>query len=185
MEHIQAKNKQHTLELTYMAACIALMAVCSWISIPTTVPFTLQTFAVFLTVGLLGGRRGTLTVLAYLLLGALGIPIFSHFTGGLGSLLGATGGYLAGFLLSALVMWGMEKLLGSASWVLALSMVLGLVVCYTFGTLWFIQVYSRTNGPIGLFAALAGCVFPFVLPDLAKILLALTLCRRLKGCLRL
>ena len=75
----------------------ALMAVCSWISIPTAIPFTLQTMAVFLAVGLLGGKRGTLAVTAYVLLGAVGAPVFANFSGGIGILLGQTGGYILGF----------------------------------------------------------------------------------------
>ena len=66
-----------TRELAYTGILAALIAVCSWISIPTAVPFTLQTFAVFLTLGLLGGRLGTLAVTVYLLLGAVGLPVFA------------------------------------------------------------------------------------------------------------
>ena len=80
-----------TRELAYTGILAALIAVCSWISIPTAVPFTLQTFAVFLTLGLLGGRLGTLAVTVYLLLGAVGLPVFAGFHGGLGAVLGATG----------------------------------------------------------------------------------------------
>ena len=66
------------------------MAICAWIAIPTPVPFPLQTLGVFLAVGLLGGRRGSLAVFVYLLLGAGGAPVFSGFTGGIGSLVGTT-----------------------------------------------------------------------------------------------
>ena len=74
-----ARNK--TLDMVYIALFAVLIAVCSWISIPTTVPFTLQTFGVFVTVGVLGGKRGSLAVLIYLLLGAIGVPVFAGFTG--------------------------------------------------------------------------------------------------------
>ena len=174
---VMTKNK--TLDMVYIAMFTVLIAICSWISIPTTVPFTLQTFGVFVTVGVLGGKRGSLSVLIYLLLGAIGIPVFAGFTGGMGIVLGSTGGYIIGFLLSALLMWGMEKLLGKKTWVLALSMVLGLLICYIFGTIWFMLVYTRETGAIGLWTALGWCVFPFVLPDLVKIVLALLICTRL------
>ena len=104
-----------TRELAYTGILAALIAVCSWISIPTAVPFTLQTFAVFLTLGLLGGRLGTLAVTVYLLLGAVGLPVFAGFHGGLGAFLGATGGYLVGFLFTALTMWGAERWLGKSA----------------------------------------------------------------------
>ena len=173
------KNKLNVLDLAYIGAFAALMAVCSWISIPTTVPFTLQTFGIFVAVGTLGGKRGSLSVLIYLLLGAIGIPVFAGFQGGLGIVLGNTGGYIIGFLLSALFMWGMEKILGKKTWVLALSMVLGLLICYAFGTVWFMLVYAKNVGEIGLWTALGWCVFPFIIPDLVKIALALLICKRL------
>ena len=89
-----------------------------------------------------------------------------------------------GFLFSALVMWAMERLLGKKRWVLALSMVLGLIVCYAFGTAWFMQVYARTTGAIGLLTALGWCVFPYILPDIVKIVLALVICRRLAAAIK-
>ena len=167
-------------DITMIALFAAVMAVCSWISIPAAVPFTLQTFAVFLTVGLLGGKRGTLTVLVYLMLGAIGMPVFSGFTGGIGHLIGPTGGYIIGFIFSALVMWLAENRCGKSMHVLAVSMVTGLIVCYAFGTVWFMSVYTRNTGEIGLLTALGWCVFPYIIPDAVKIALALLLCRRLR-----
>ena len=184
MQKSQTIHRTKTLDLTYMAVCAALMAICSWISIPATVPFTLQTFAVFLTVILLGGRRGTITILVYILMGAVGIPVFAQFTGGVGILLGSTGGYIVGFLFTALIMWGMEKLLGRKAWALILSMLFGLIACYAFGTAWYMIFYAGTPDAVGLLTALGWCVFPFVLPDLIKIGLALTLGTQLRKAIR-
>ena len=169
-----------TRDLTAIAACAALMAVCAWIAVPTQPPFTLQTLGVFLAVGVLGGRRGTAAVGLYLLMGAVGLPVFAGFGGGLGVLLGTTGGYILGFLCSALLMWAMERLLGTRPLALLLSMALGLLVCYAFGTAWYMAVYARTSGPIGLAGALGACVAPFIIPDLCKIAVALTLSLRLR-----
>lgn len=182
---VMTTTKSKTRDMVYIALMAVLIAVCSWISIPMTVPFTLQTFGVFVAVGLLGGRRGTLAVLVYLLLGAIGIPVFAGFQGGLGIILGTTGGYIVGFLLSALLMWGMERLLGKKTWVLALSMVLGLIVCYTFGTIWFIQVYTHNTEAIGLQTALGWCVYPFIIPDLVKIILALGISKTVQRIIRI
>ena len=176
--------KMKTVDMAYIALFAVLMAVCSWISIPSVVPFTMQTFGVFLTVGVLGGKRGTLAVVVYLLLGAVGLPVFAGFAGGLGALLGSTGGYLVGIVFLALVMWAMERIPGKKTWVLALSMVLGLAVCYAFGTAWFMVVYARTTGPVGLWTALGWCVFPYILPDLVKMALALLIRRRLAAAIR-
>lgn len=169
-----------TRDLAYIGVFTALMAVCSWISIPTTVPFTLQTMAVFLAVGILGGKRGTLAVLAFILLGAVGAPVFAGFTGGPSILLGTTGGYIIGFLFAALLMWAMERFLGTGLWVLGVSMALGLLVCYAFGSVWFMWVYARTTGAVTLAAVLGWCVVPFIAPDLVKIGLALTLTAQLR-----
>lgn len=173
------------LDMTYIAIFTVVMAICSWISIPTLVPFSLQTFGVFLAVAVLGGKRGTLSVVVYLLLAAIGVPVLAEFTGGLGIILGSTGGYIVGFLLSALIMWTMEILLGKKTWVLALSMVIGLVVLYLFGTVWFMYVYTRDTEAIGWWTALSWCVFPFVVPDLVKILLALSISKRLTKAIKL
>ena len=172
-----------TRALARAALAAALMAVCSWISLPTAVPFTLQTFALFLTLGVLGGRLGALAVGVYLLLGAVGLPVFAGFSGGLGALLGATGGYLLGFLLTALTVWGAERLWGRSAPVFLASCLAGLGLCYLFGTVWFAAVYASSSGPVGLAAVLGWCVAPFVLPDLAKLALALALRRRLSAAL--
>ena len=182
MEAVRQRNK--TYDLVYVSIFVVLIAVCSWISIPLTVPVTLQTFGVFIAIGLLGGKRGTLAVLVYILMGAIGIPVFSGFTGGIGILAGTTGGYIVGFLFSALLMWGMEKLFGKDTKVLAGSMILGLAVCYAVGTLWFMAVYAASSGAVGIFTVLGWCVFPFIIPDIAKIVLALILTKRLSGVIR-
>ena len=174
----------------------ALIAVCAQIQIPAAVPFTLQTFAIFLTVGLLGGKRGTVSVVIYILLGMVGLPVFAGFKGGIAALLGTTGGYIIGFIFSALLMWALEKpvssLFGKETGAdskknifrkmagPAISMILGLIVCYIFGTAWFVIVYTNTKEPIGILTALGWCVFPFIIPDLIKIALALVLTLRLR-----
>ena len=173
------------MDLAYAAVCAALMAVCSWISIPATVPFTLQTFAVFCTLGLLGGKRGTAAILVYLLLGALGVPVFAGFSGGIGILFGTTGGYLLGFILMGLVYWIGEQINRDSRGVRIVSMILGLLLCYAFGTAWFMLVYARQSGAIALGTALAWCVVPFILPDLVKLALALLLSDRLRKALHL
>ena len=175
-----AATRSKTYDLVYIAVFAVVMAVCSWISIPAQVPFTLQTFGVFIAVGVLGGKRGSLSVLVFILLGAIGIPVFANFSGGIGVLAGPTGGYIIGFLFSALLMWAMEKLPGKKSVMQIVSMIAGLIVCYAFGTVWFVIVYGRMNGPIGFTAALASCVVPFIIPDIIKIALAYVLSRKLR-----
>lgn len=172
---VRASERGKTYDTAYIAVFAVLMAICSWISIPTAIPFTLQTFAVFLAVTVLGGKRGTMSVLVFVLLGAVGVPVFAGFTGGLYVILGNTGGYIIGFVFAGLLMWLMERLFGRKMWVQAVSMLLGMVTYYVFGTIWFMIVYMRTTGPVGLTAVLGWCVIPFVIPDLIKAALALFL----------
>lgn len=180
MEYIKDTDSNKTRDIVYMSVFTAMISICSWISIPASIPFTLQTMGVFTTVGLLGGKRGTLTVLTYILLGAIGIPVFAGLTGGVSVLLGTTGGYIIGFLLSALLMWGIEAIMGRNQIVLAFSMIAGLIVCYVFGTAWFMLIYTQHSGVIGLSTVLGLCVIPFIIPDLIKIGVALFLINRLK-----
>lgn len=168
-----------SLDLVYIALAAALISICSWISIPTVVPFTLQTFAIFCILSLLGGRRGTLAILLYLILGAVGLPVFSRFTAGPGVLFGNTGGYLLGFLLTGLCYWLMISLLGKKLWVEIIACLIGMFLYYAFGTAWFMIVYARTSGAIGLKTALSLCVLPFLIPDLIKLGLGLGLARRI------
>ncbi len=176
----KAAGRGKTYDMVYIGIFAALIAVCSWISIPTAIPFTLQTFAVFLAVALLGGRRGTLAVVVYVLLGAIGVPVFAEFTGGIDIILRNTGGYIIGFIFSALAMWLLEGVLGAKLWAQAVSMTVGLLVCYAFGTAWFMFVYMRSTGAVGLSTVLGWCVMPFIIPDAVKIALALILSRALK-----
>lgn len=156
----------------YMVLCslfAALIALCAWISIPVfDVAFTLQTLGIFLSLGLLGGKKGCASIAIYLLLGAAGMPVFSGFRGGLGALIGVTGGFLWGFLLSGLTYWALERF-GKLP-----AMIAGQLICYLCGCIWF---YLYAGG--GIWVILLRCVVPFLIPDAAKLYLAYILTRRL------
>lgn len=175
---VMTRRKMKTIDLAYMALGAVIIAVCSWISIPTTVPFTMQTFAVFCILGLLGGKRGTISILVYILLGAVGVPVFAGFSGGFGIIIGPTGGYIVAFVLMGLLYWLIEVLFGTKLYIRIIAMLAGLLVCYAFGTAWFMVVYARQTGPMSLGAALASCVVPFIVPDLIKMALALLITSR-------
>ena len=169
-----------TKDMALIGLFAALLTICSWISIPTTIPFTLQTLGVFLAVGLLGGKRGTIAVLLYLLIGAVGVPVFAGFKGGIGALAGPTGGYLIGFIGTALMMWLCTARFGVSTKTMIFGMIIGLLVCYCFGTMWFMWIYNRTQGSIALLGTLSACVFPFILPDLIKMAVSILLINRLR-----
>jgi biotin transport system substrate-specific component len=151
--------------------CAALMAVCAWLTVPVgQIGITMQTFGVFLTLLLLGGCKGTVACGVYLLLGAVGLPVFSGFQGGIGVLLSPTGGYLFGFLLMALCYWAVKKPLGDVA-----ALALGLLLCYGCGTVWFYLMYGGS-----LWVVLLNCVIPYLIPDAIKLLLAISVSKRIR-----
>ena len=151
--------------------CAALIAVCAWLAVPVgEIAITLQTFGIYFALLLLGGGKGTVACVVYLLLGVVGLPVFSGFQGGFGILLGPTGGYLWGFAVLALCYWALNKPLGNT-----LSIILGTVACYTCGTLWFAFLYGGS-----LWVILLKCVVPYLIPDGIKLILALYLHKRIR-----
>lgn len=177
-------KKMKTLDLIYIAIGAALITVCSWISIPMTVPFTLQTFAVFAALLILDGYRGTVATVVYVLMGAIGLPVFAGFSGGLAIILGNTGGYILGFIFIGLIYTASIRLFGEKIYVEISALLIGLVVCYAFGSAWFMYVYMRNTGTVGLMTVLSWCVFPFVIPDLLKMALAFAVSRRVRSIIR-
>jgi len=160
---------------TYAAAMAAVICICSWISIPMPVPFTLQTFGVSAALFLLGGRLGTVSIAIYILAGAAGLPVFAGFQGGPGHLLGPTGGYIIGFIFQGLVYWtGGRYVSGKGRYFLQLA---GLVLCYLFGTIWYNII---AGGSRSLPAVLGVCVLPYVIPDMLKLWLACLVTGRIK-----
>jgi len=179
-EAVKTRDNSKVLDLVYIAIGAALIAICSWISIPTAVPFTLQTFAVFFVLLALGGERGTLATLVYVLLGAVGVPVFAGFSGGIGILFGSTGGYIIGFLFTGLIYILFTKFFKKNIVMKVVALVLGLAVCYAFGTAWFMHVYMKSSGEVGLLTVLGWCVFPFIIPDLLKLALAVVISKRIE-----
>lgn len=162
---------------TSLARCAffsALMCICAWISIPMgNLSFTLQSFALMLALTVLGGKGGTVSVAVYLILGMVGLPVFSGFRGGFGTLLGVTGGYLWGFLICSLVFWGITAIFGKKAKIYA--GIAGMLCVYICGTVWFC-VYASG----GILPILAQSVLPYLLPDAVKFLLAFSLSGKLE-----
>lgn len=162
------KNKIYTLSCC--ALMTAVMCIVAPFSIPIgPIPISLTNFAIYLSLYLLGWKLATTSYLIYLLIGMIGIPVFSGFTGGIGKLLGPTGGYIIGFfpmiLLSGILLAKYQN-----RWIQFAALVLGTIICYIFGTAWFCMESQST-----LSAALGLCVFPFIPGDLLKIILAMIL----------
>lgn len=170
----KSKNKKiKAVDIASVAMMTALIVICSWIYIPIgNIPITLQTFAVCASVGILGRGKGTLAVIVYLILGIAGLPVFSFFKGGIGALLGATGGYTVGFVFLAFIAGIIIDKFGRKMPVMIFGYLLGLIVCYLFGSLWFMHVYMKDTGTVGFLTVLTTCVFPYIIPDMIKLTFA-------------
>lgn len=173
-------KKMRTIELITCALFAALTAVCSQIAVPIgPVPINLATFSVFFAGALLGAKLGGLSQVVYVLLGAVGVPVFSMFRGGPGVLLGPTGGYIAGYVLAAWLVGFISERYGNRLPILALAMLAGFFTYMTTGTFWYM---FSTNSGFG--EACMVCVVPFIPGDILKMVLAATLARSLKPVLQ-
>ena len=162
----------------------ALIAVCSFIALPFfLIPITMQTYGIYFALFFLGGRAGFISVLLYVAIGAVGLPVFSGFSGGIARLFDAGGGFIWGFLIAALVFWVLTAFLPSGRGVFVIASALSLLSLYLTGTLWYALVYL--NGAGDILYVLGVCVFPFILPDILKIALAYILSRKLSGVIKI
>lgn len=160
------KRKITIYQLCVIAMMTALLCVLAPMSVPIgPVPITLATMVIYFMVYVLGPWMGTCSVCLYIFLGAIGLPVFSGFAGGLGKLAGPTGGYIAGYILMAFVGGIIIKKAKYNMWAAMLSWVIGTAVLYTFGTAWFMYLTSSA-----LPHAMALCVFPFIPGDIVKII---------------
>ena len=179
-----ADKKADTLQvrqLVYTALTTAIIAVLSQVQIPLPglVPLSLATFGVMMAGLLLGARWGAVSVAVYLLLGAVGVPVFAGFKGGVSALLGPTGGYLIGYLPCA-ALAGLSFSRGRDTFLSrCVFLLIGTLACYILGTAWFVHQTGRT-----LYESLGLCVLPFLPGDAAKILLAAFLAPRLRKAMK-
>ena len=157
-----------TYDITMTALMAAVTCILAPLSIPIgPVPISFTNLAIYLSLYLLGGKRGTLAILVYVLLGAVGVPVFAGFSGGIGALLGNAGGYIIGFIVMAVIA-GLVIDNCHKPWIQLIGMIVGTIVCYLFGTIWFCIVADYTFK-----AALAVCVIPFIPADLIKMIIAM------------
>lgn len=164
-------------EMVFTAICAALICILAPISVPVgAIPISLGTFAIYFSAALLGGKRGTAAVIVYIMLGMVGLPIFSSMRGGIAVLLGATGGYIIGYIPLALLTGVFSDIRSKMNWTMPVGMVLGTAALYTFGTAWYIIMTGST-----LAAALTACVVPFLVFDAVKMVLAALLASVLRS----
>lgn len=176
-------NDIKTKNLTTIALMTALMCIAGPISIPlpfTPVPISLTNLVIYLACCVLGCKKGTISFIIYLCIGAIGLPVFSGFSGGLSKLAGPTGGYLIGFIFCAVMTGLFVERFEEQIYMYPIGMALGTIVCYVFGTGWLAMQMH-----LGFVQALFMGVIPYLLGDGIKIavstLLGYTLRNKLKG----
>ena len=162
-------SKTKTMALIGVMAAVTCILGPLSLAIPVSpVPISLTNLAVYFAIYVLGMKRGTISYCIYLLLGLVGLPVFSAFTGGAGKLFGPTGGYLIGFIFMALICGFFIEKWEKKLYMHFIGMVLGTAVCYIFGTAWLAY-----TAHMGFAAALAAGVIPFIPGDLVKIIIAM------------
>lgn len=177
----EQKDIFSTQDIVLIALFASLITICSFIKILIgPIPFTLQTFGVFVTAGLLGTKRGTTAVIVYVLLGFAGIPVFEG-AGGPAALTGSTGGYIIGFIFIALVIGivnqaARKKKAKIRAVIYFVGMLLGDMLCFTIGTIHFMVVTGMELSEV-----LAICVVPFIIPDIIKMIVANLLVNAVKA----
>ncbi len=179
MSNSKGNHISNVKNICLTALFVAVVVVCSQISFPLgPIPITLQTFAIIISAGILGEKWGTAVSVVYLALGCIGLPVFSMFQGGYGVILGATGGFLIGFVPMSFLIGLFCKDGGGFLRIFSFSL-LGLVVCYFVGVVFYANVYLDGSLPSYRGAILA-CVVPFLIPDILKVTLSALVIKRVK-----
>ena len=176
-------KENNTKNLVTIALFSVFISACAWICVPSVVPFTLQTFGVFLSLIYLGGKKGTLSIILYILLGTVGLPVFSGGSGGIGVLFSLNGGYIFGLLFVGIIFLLFERL-GCKKYIQFISLLCGLVICYIIGALHFSLVYFQNGNTITFYKAILLCIVPYIIPDLLKIYISVILGNKLKKLVR-
>lgn len=169
--------------MTVIALGAVCMTVCAWITVPFAIPFTLQSFGLFLLIFCFGAKKALLSVLLYIAIGIVGIPVFSGFGAGIAVFFGPTGGFILGFLAAAGVYFALESFFKPSKAIAAVGSVLALAACYAFGTVW--MLFYTEIGNDGFFGLLTSSVLVFIIPDMLKIILAYFIAGYLKKALKL
>lgn len=172
-------QKIRTKQMVLIALMTAVTCVLGPLSIPlpfSPVPISLTNFAIFLAIFILGMKNGTISFIIYLLLGAVGVPVFSSFRGGLQVLAGPTGGYLIGFIFLALIMGFALDHFDRKLVPTIIGMIIGMAVCYAFGTVWLAKLLS-----LSFKEGLMMGVIPYLAGDVAKIIIAAIVGPKLYG----
>ena len=170
-----------TKTITFLALFTALMCVLSPFAIPMQpVPITLATLVVYIIAGLLDYKYAAIPIILYILIGLMGVPVFSNGTAGLAVLGGPTAGFIYGYILGALAESLLLHFFKEKKWMYPVAMVGATIFIYAFGLTWFMIYMNNSGKAITFGAALMACVVPFLLGDAIKIIAASSVCISLR-----
>jgi len=162
-----------TKDICHISLFTAIICIVAPLSIPlafTPVPISFANLIIFISAAILGAKKGVISVLLYIFIGAVGIPVFSGFSGGLHKIIGPTGGYIIGYIFCSFIIGFLTEKFENNIFIYAFSMVLGNLVCCLFGTVWLSYQAHMTFK-----SALMAGVVPYIIGDAIKIAFACTI----------
>ena len=178
-----------TRDITIIAPCVACICLSAWLAVPIGgVMITMQTAMICLIAGVFGAKRAGIAVVAYLIIGGIGLPVFAGFGGGISRLVSPMGGFLIGFLLLAVVVgWTSDKSKHKAKngCRLVIGVLIGMALCYAMGMAWFACLALQEGGVVNVSILFLSCVLPYLPFDVVKLALAIYLIRRMRQILPL
>ncbi len=166
-------NNMKTRRVVYVALGIALLTLCGWISIPSAPPITLQTMAILVLSGVLGTKYTLFCIVGHIILGLIGLPVFSGFRNLVGVLFSPWGGYVIGFATMPMVVGMCVKRYGTKPLPLLISAICATCICYICSVLWFEMFVRDASFPV------SALVIPFIPADICKTVASVYLIRRL------
>ena len=165
-----------TRDIVLIGVFAAMICVFAPFSVPVgPIPISLASFAVYIA-SALGAKKGCAAVGIYILIGALGLPVFSGFSGGISKIAGLTGGYIIGYMFCAIISGIIVERFGRKKVVYPVAFIVGTIILYAFGTAWF-MIQSGN----GLYESLLACVIPFLIGDAVKIAAASAIVYRMRS----
>lgn len=173
------RRKNGIQSMIFISLFATLMCIGAWIHFPSPIPATMQTFIVFCALSLIKSKNTFIMLCIYISLGALGLPVFSGFTGGIGALTGPTAGFIWGFLLGVPVFYVFEKFFSGKKVAIIIGYILYILIHYIPGALWYCYFTIGEISLSGIISSSAVTVVPFVVPDAIKLFLALLLSERI------
>lgn len=175
------KRRNSVRTMIFISLFATLMCIGAWLHFPSPVPATMQTFVVMCALGITGSKNTFIMLVIYIMLGILGLPVFSGFTSGFGALTGPTAGFIWGFLIGVPVFALSQKIMKNKKYSLCIGYIIYIIIHYIPGALWYCFFSFGEISPSKLLSSLTVTVLPFILPDAIKTLIAVITVRKVRS----